>query len=214
MSLLKIAVLCSSLFLGQVSHAENVSIIEQEYFSINYDDYKNTIIFSGDMVENTAYYIKLAFLLTNADTISLNSNGGLVFEGYKLGDFISRNGINVLIDQNNHCYSSCAFAAIGSSNIQFKGNNGLYFHSPHSRYFDPSLRLDDIEKNTEISTAIMIKYILDQGYNLQFAYTIIFETSKNFMMYIDNVEDLKKYKKDNPLDNTEEGNYKIVGMQY
>lgn len=64
--------------------------------------------------------------------VSLNSNGGLLSEGYKLGVFFRERNITTVVESGNVCGSSCAVAFIGGKKRILQDNSALILHAPYT----------------------------------------------------------------------------------
>lgn len=67
-------------------------------------------------------------LVTN---ITLNSNGGYVESGIKLGKIFRKYSVYTLLADGQECSSSCAYAFVGGKFRSMSNNTELMFHSPY-----------------------------------------------------------------------------------
>ena len=63
--------------------------------------------------------------------ISLNSNGGLLADGFALGRELRRLGIFSVVEQANQCASSCAVAFLGGKERFVRSQGTIVFHAPY-----------------------------------------------------------------------------------
>ena len=63
--------------------------------------------------------------------ISLNSNGGLLDDGYALGRELRRLEISAVIGADMQCASSCAVAFLGGTRRVLEGDASVMFHAPY-----------------------------------------------------------------------------------
>lgn len=66
-------------------------------------------------------------------TVYLNSNGGLLKDGYRLGQTFRKFSVQTFIANKQLCASSCAIAFLGGKYRTMKGDGKLAFHSPYVR---------------------------------------------------------------------------------
>ena len=65
--------------------------------------------------------------------VYLNSNGGLLKDGYRLGQTFRKFSAQTYITNGQFCASSCAIAFLGGLHRTMEGNGKLAFHSPYLR---------------------------------------------------------------------------------
>jgi hypothetical protein len=63
--------------------------------------------------------------------VFLNSGGGYLFDGVRLGEFFRENNIQTEISDGEICASACAIAFLGGTTRVMKGKSILLFHSPY-----------------------------------------------------------------------------------
>ena len=66
-------------------------------------------------------------------TVFLNSNGGLLKDGYRLGQTFRNFSAQTVITNQQFCASSCAIAFLGGKFRIMEGDGKLAFHSPYLR---------------------------------------------------------------------------------
>jgi ATP-dependent protease ClpP protease subunit len=65
--------------------------------------------------------------------VTLNSKGGLLADGYRMGEIFKKYGVHATITNNQVCMSSCSMAFIGAKFRRMNGNAKLMVHSPYRR---------------------------------------------------------------------------------
>lgn len=95
----------------------------------------NGIYLGGRIEEGELEHIKLAYNLLNkrrnprtigANTIWLNSPGGLIHEAMKIGDFIAEKRMKAIITFNGKCFSSCVFIYAAAKTRSGIGDVGIH----------------------------------------------------------------------------------------
>ena len=66
-------------------------------------------------------------------SVFLNSNGGLLKDGYRLGQTFRNFSVQTVITSKQFCASSCAIAFLGGKFRRMHGDGKLAFHSPYLR---------------------------------------------------------------------------------
>lgn len=69
--------------------------------------------------------------LVYATRVYLNSGGGYMEDGYKLGEVLRKNDAHTIIAYNGECYSSCAAAFLGGTYRTMGEEAKLMFHAPY-----------------------------------------------------------------------------------
>ena len=64
-------------------------------------------------------------------TVVMNSTGGFLQDGYKLGRTLRESGAKVVIDDSSVCASSCAVAFLGGVNRVVSETGKIMFHAPY-----------------------------------------------------------------------------------
>lgn len=64
--------------------------------------------------------------------VSLSSAGGLLSDGYMLGDFFRKRNVKTIVEAGNLCGSSCAIAFIGGKERVVEDGGSLIFHAPYT----------------------------------------------------------------------------------
>jgi len=95
----------------------------------------NGIYLGGRIEDGELEHIKLAYKLLKkrrnpttigANTIWLNSPGGLIHEAMKIGDFIAENRMKAIITFNGKCFSSCVFIYAAAKTRSGIGDVGIH----------------------------------------------------------------------------------------
>lgn len=66
-----------------------------------------------------------------SSAVFLNSNGGLLKDGYRLGQTFRKFSVQTVVANKQFCASSCAIAFIGGKYRGIYGDGRLSFHSPY-----------------------------------------------------------------------------------
>tara|TARA_B100000780_G_C21049231_1_gene421288 strand:+ start:222 stop:941 length:720 start_codon:yes stop_codon:yes gene_type:complete len=69
--------------------------------------------------------------LRYATRVYLNSGGGYMEDGYKLGEVLREKGAKTIIAYTGECYSSCAAAFLGGNFRSMGKESKLMFHAPY-----------------------------------------------------------------------------------
>jgi Clp protease len=67
------------------------------------------------------------------NTVYLNSSGGLLKDGFKMGELFNKYQVSTRVINNQVCASACAFAFLGGKYRSINGNGRLMFHSPYRK---------------------------------------------------------------------------------
>jgi len=90
---------------------------------------------SSEVVERLMLDISPCYLKISKQKLStvvfLNSNGGLMKDGYKLGQIFRKYQVQTAMLEGQYCASSCAIAFLGGSHRVIRGNAKLMFHAPY-----------------------------------------------------------------------------------
>ena len=108
---------------------------------------------------------------TSPIKVILDSEGGLLKDGYKLGEIFRNQEISTLILDNNLCASSCAVAFLGGTKRMIGGKGSILFHSPYSlkMNIDGSKRINcsiSEEEIEELKNYYVSMTSLDEGERL------------------------------------------------
>ena len=63
--------------------------------------------------------------------VELNSNGGSLYDGYKLGRLLRSYNVTSIVRDGSRCASSCAVAFLGGVKRDVESNGVILFHSPY-----------------------------------------------------------------------------------
>jgi ATP-dependent protease ClpP protease subunit len=81
--------------------------------------------------------------------LQLESNGGLINDGYLLGRSLKKNKVTTIIKNNQVCASSCAVAFLGGAKRVVEDNGTILFHAPYYNRFNtlgksyPNCKVED-----------------------------------------------------------------------
>lgn len=92
------------------------------------------------------------------NSISLNSNGGLVSEALLIGKHVRKNRMNTSVNKDNECHSSCALIFLSGLGRSSNGNVGV-----HRSYFErgTDLSFDELEETLGKSYERISSYLRD-----------------------------------------------------
>ena len=90
------------------------------------------------------------------NNVYLNSNGGLLKDGFKMGELFNKYRISTVVTNGQTCASACAFAFLGGKYRTINGNGRLMFHSPYRK------RGEGIDCEDPISIKQVKEYFLVQ----------------------------------------------------
>ena len=128
----------------------------------------------------------------------LNSDGGNLLAGLELGSLIRNTGfLDTVVHSENmsaKCYSSCAYAFMGGREREVRDGARIGFHQFYSNldtnmaYTDLTDKLEQSEAFTQMLSALVLRYLLDMGANLELYYKMSFALPDQ--MFIPNASDL------------------------
>lgn len=95
---------------------------------INYDSSYIVEEVLKDINKNKKCYYGETPIVT---TITLNSEGGLLADGYRMGEIFKKQDVHAMITNNQVCMSSCSMAFLGADFRSMQGNAKLMVHSPY-----------------------------------------------------------------------------------
>lgn len=170
-----------------------ISSLHALEFSIHVNNSKtlNAIYASGDIEHNDTYKLnKFISKLPNKKhtAIYLNSPGGNLFEGIKLGMFFQSNRIKTVIDGDKICASACAIAFIGGTD--YKGNKWMSSTTSSKLGFH-AFRFSNNLNNSTNDTQKVVAEILRYGKNVKAPMDIFihnFSTPSNEMYWFSTSE--------------------------
>jgi hypothetical protein len=70
--------------------------------------------------------------------VTLNSNGGMLKDGYELGVFFRKRNVRTVVESGKVCGSSCAIAFIGGKERVLQDKGILVFHAPYTMRIEES----------------------------------------------------------------------------
>jgi len=135
----------------------------------------------------------------NIDGLEINSPGGLVTEGYTLGNYLAGQNpdLPIYINYGDGCASACANAVAMSDNLHINGI--LAFHPPFIMELQTNVTLQEYGVFVSKAQYKMVEYFLEHGYSLDFlAIKFAVGTPQRYMV-ITNADDLYAFRKSNPL---------------
>ncbi len=123
-----------------------VQLIQQRQFEWQScpDGYYDDIVLRGEIGPESSYaiekllsqvrrctFVKNGRTLTNRTLVFLESNGGLLSDGFRMGRMFRRHGVVVSVKSGRTCASSCAVAFLGANERHLSGTATLLFHAPY-----------------------------------------------------------------------------------
>ena len=84
--------------------------------------------------------------------VQLESNGGLIYDGYVLGRTLRKFGATTVINNGKVCASSCAVAFLGGKNRIIENTGTILFHSP---YFNRFNAIGKPEANCKVDNEVL-----------------------------------------------------------
>ena len=204
-------ILTSTMVYGQENYEVIIENIHNQVLYVETPDSKY-VKFQGYIDQYSAFDIENVLSTTGSKQLRMNSYGGLAMTGYQLGFYIEENNIEVVIDEGSRCVSACAFAAIRSKTLKIN-NDGLMFHLPYTTQISIKETLEDFKKENDISLSLLIRYLREMNFTLDFIDLIVYGSDINKFIVIESVSDLEHFKSDDFLEEISiEGKYKIVEM--
>jgi len=204
-------ILTSTMVYGQENYEVIIENIHNQVLYVETPDSKY-VKFQGYIDQYSAFDIANVLSTTGSKQLRMNSHGGFAITGYQLGFYIEENDIDVIIDEGSKCVSACAFAAIRSKNLKIN-NDGLMFHLPYTTQISIKETLEDFKKENDISLSLLIRYLREMNFTLDFIDLIVYGSDINKFIVIESVSDLEHFKSDDFLEEISiEGKYKIVEM--
>lgn len=67
-----------------------------------------------------------------SNSVYLSSGGGLLSDGFKLGELFRKHQVTTTVTYHQQCSSSCAIAFLGGKYRNMKGDAKLLFHAPYT----------------------------------------------------------------------------------
>ena len=97
---------------------------------------------------------------TYAGRVYINSGGGLLNEGYKLGKIFKKHSVQATITNGQVCMSSCVTAFLGAKFRKMNGDATLLVHSPYryKRYYNIECKTKAAAKDLKNYYVTMLGY--------------------------------------------------------
>jgi hypothetical protein len=153
--------------------------------------------FNGVITPQSVSDIIYNMTVADLSTVSLQSPGGDVNRAIYLNQYIRFNDISVILPENSRCVSACAIAAIGSNDITFGENSGLYFHTPYLVSVSTERTLLDIMDSHARYINDFNVFMYENGFNYYFWELILSVTNRDRYVVITSFDDLRFFKTDN-----------------
>ena len=148
-------------------------------------------VYQGEMVKGDVQrftdYMKAN---PNTKTLYMNSPGGLVSVGTRLGNvFSSNDDLIVAVAESDKCVSACAFAFLGANKQIINGK--LAFHRAWTENRNKSV--NEVFGEGQLAGGYLLYYVMDKGYNSQLMYLISSQTDRSTFIVFDNSEQLGNF---------------------
>lgn len=131
----------------------------------------NGLLLKGKITETTLSQLRFGLQLLEArrnnrsigaNTLWLDSPGGLISEAMKIGDVIAENGMEAIVVFRGHCYSSCVFIYAAAKTRGGMGDVGI--HRPFaSEIAAESLSYSEYLNKYDALTPILKQYFAKYG---------------------------------------------------
>ena len=83
--------------------------------------------------------------------VYMNSNGGLLKDGYSLGRILRNTQAQTVVSGDQVCASACAVAFLGGRYRNVEHNGELFFHSPYIKYIDENIKCASRKESGELN---------------------------------------------------------------
>jgi len=167
---------------------------------------KDILAYSGPMAKTTTKIIQYFHKqYPYIHEITLNSTGGLVTEGIRLGMYFSNTGMSVSISPNRVCLSACAYAFIGGTNYRIDGLLGFHTGFLMKRKDAPVLKSPKPD-STGVSPAVnhayehghymgafYSKWFMQNGFNINLFMTIAAKTTMDKFYVMNHEKELYQW---------------------
>lgn len=131
----------------------------------------NGLLLKGKITEKTLPQLRLGLQLLEArrnnrsigaNTLWLDSPGGLITEAMKIGDVIAEKGMEAIVVFRGHCYSACVFIYAAAKTRSGIGDVGI--HRPFaSEISTKSLSYSEYLKKYDALTPVLKQYFAKYG---------------------------------------------------
>lgn len=91
-----------------------------------------------------------------ATPVYMNSNGGKLADGIKIGLAFKKHGVNSIVSGGQHCASACAIAFLGAKFRSVYSDGKLMFHAPYTK--GVFYGINCLDKSDSESKAVMDYY--------------------------------------------------------
>jgi hypothetical protein len=167
---------------------------------------RDVLFYNGGIHANTTEIIKYFHAqYPYIDEIILNSPGGLVDEGYELGNYFSESHLRVTVPPFGLCLSACAYAFIGGWDYRIDGMLG--FHPAHVRPNPDAVNSPTTESATESRLDIVNEglaagqftgsqfttWLVVNGFSIHFFTSIAAHTDKDRFIVMKHEDELLKW---------------------
>lgn len=145
------------------------------------------IYVKGPIEAGDADRIKRMANATDLKDITLESDGGVATEGYRIGYTIGALDMNVYVAEGTACFSACAVAALGGKTKTIKGLLGF-----HVAWSTQEGSYSDGMKSGQIMATLNSAYFFTMGYTVQLPYIVAQITDREHFLLLSQ-EDLASF---------------------
>lgn len=184
------------------------------------NDVRDIMMFQGDFTANTTEIIKFFMdQYPEIKELSMHSPGGLAFESFELGGYLSDKQMNVTVSPGAVCLSACAYAFIGGMNYRVDGILGFHvaFIDPGQNGFPPGEDpfnlpgLNNAYQQGQYTGSVFAQWFLTNGFNIGLVDQIVIETSQEkFLTFTHEDELMRYYVRDDAAENDTDGIIKYL----
>ena len=165
-----------SVALLDLKHVDTGEILKVVAFNGKFD-VGATALVEKALVENEDYR-----------TIVFNSEGGLGYEGFTMGNVMSRYGVKTWVPAGRQCMSACAIAFIGGSDYKISGVLGFHNAWNNLEVFGEDgvdqNELNQIYRNGQFLGTQSTYYLLVNGFSIDLQFSIASRTDPaNFVIF-------------------------------
>lgn len=135
-----------SIFIGGLVLATTMLLaFEATAQELQDNDSVEVIVLSGDVDKHMeAKLIKALEIYPNLKTVAVDSPGGYVHIGFRIGHLIRDNNLNTFIYRNGSCASACTYIFMGGRYRGMQYGGRLGFHPARAGGFPGGIPLNDI----------------------------------------------------------------------
>jgi len=125
--------------LTQIEERYDLQYLDDQIYFVEPEIENGTILVAGEFVEGIIEAVRVKFS-DGIRLVILESPGGLLEEGIKLGDFIRKNGLDVY--SGYECASACAIAFLSGNERNLAYDGVLLFHGPRVAFEKTTVKVN------------------------------------------------------------------------